>query len=114
MTNIKFLGSLLRPEINNVLNQSKFGLVSSNKLDGCPRVITEILTSGTPLFIRDQTRVLDYYKVYGAMEFNDENFGHKIIEGFDNYNCLKKELLNNLDNFSMDKICELNLNLWKK
>jgi hypothetical protein len=113
LRNIDFLGTIERSKINKILNQSKFGLVSSNKLDGCPRVSTEILTSGTPLLIRDQTRILNYYKNYGTVEFNDKNISYKVKESFDNYNNLKKDLLSNLDNFSIQKICELNFNLWK-
>jgi len=111
--NIEFLGTKERSDINYILNQSKFSIVSSNISDGCPRVITEILTSGTPLLIRDQTRCLDYYKKYGVMEFNDLNFVDKVDNMIDGLQILTKKLNDNLDKFSMKKICLLNLELWK-
>lgn len=112
VNNIEFLGYLNREEINNVLNKSKFGLVNSNKSDGCPRVSTEVLTSGTPLFIRDETRLLDYYKQHGVIEFNEKNIVDRIKSGFDKYNDLKNDLIKNLDIFSMEKICKKNLEFW--
>jgi len=111
VSNIEFLGLLDREKINIVLNQSKFGIVNSNRTDGCPRVITEILTSGTPLLINEKTRVLKYYKKYGVVEFNELNFIDKIINSFKD-SSLKKDLINNLDRFKIDKICKKNIELW--
>lgn len=110
--NISFIGHLAREGVNTILNQSRFGIVNSNRNDGCPRVITEVLTSGTPLFINEKTRVLPYYKEYGVVEFSDLNLTKKLIEGFKNYNQIKKELNDNLDRFSMNKICEMNYKNW--
>jgi hypothetical protein len=111
--NINFLGYKDKEEMNYILNQSKFGLVSANRNDGCPRVITEILTSGTPLLIRDQTRLLNYYKQFGVVEFSNLNFEDQLKYMFNDYPILTKKLNDNLDRFSMEKICILNLNLWK-
>ena len=113
MNNIEFLGHMSRLEVNKILNESKFGIVNSNRTDGCPRVITEVLTTGTPLFINDSTRVLSYYKKYGVIEFSDVDLTKKIIEGFKNYNQIKEDLINNLDRFEMNKICEMNNKNWK-
>lgn len=113
ITNIEFLGQLERSEINNVLNQSKFGIVSSNSLDGCPRVITEILTSGTPLLLKDSTRLLTYYKKYGVAQFNDRTFLRVFMVADKRYEDLKKDLIDNLNRFSMDEICKKNIELWR-
>ena len=82
VTNIKSAGLISRPVLNKLLNQSKFGLVTSNRTDGCPRISTEILCSGTPLLIRDKTRLLKYYKQRGVIEFNDNNV-EKVIKKID-------------------------------
>ena len=42
--------------MNDVLNHSMFGLCLSNLQDGCPRVITEVLMSGTPLIMSNLTK----------------------------------------------------------
>ena len=110
--NIEFLGSLDRTKINEILNQSKFGIVNSNNTDGNPRVITEILTSGTPLFINNRTRVLSYYTKFGVVRFNDLNLTKKIMYGFENYDKVKKELIDHLIRFNMDIICKLNFDNW--
>jgi len=111
--NIKFLEQLERTEINNILNESKFGIVASNSLDGCPRVITEILTSGTPLLLKDTTRLLNYYKKYGVVQFNDRTFLRVFMIANDRYENLKKDLIDNLNMFYMDEICEKNIELWR-
>ena len=114
INNIEFLGSLSRQEINIVLNKSKFSIVNSNRLDGCPRVITEILCSETPLLINEETRLLDYYKESGVIQFNEKNFLDKILEMKLNYNNLKNDLKKYLNYgfFNLDHICKLNYNLW--
>jgi len=114
VTNIEFLGKLERHEVNKILNQSKFGIVNSNRNDGCPRVITEILTSGTTLLINEKTRSLGYYKKYGVVIFNDANLTKKIMESLNNYNNIYVELNKNLYRFNMDTICELNYKNWIK
>jgi len=112
INNIEFIGELKRTKINKVLNKSKFGIVASNRQDGCPRVITEILTSGTPLFIKSETRLLDYYKNHGVIKFDNNNFVDKIKKGFQDYKELKKDLQKNLFKFEVSQICKLNFNMW--
>lgn len=112
ITNIEFLGYKDKYEMNCILNQSRFGLVSANKNDGCPRVITEILTSGTPLLIRDQTRLLNYYKQFGVIEFSDLDFIFKLKTCFMDSSKLQIDLRKNLDKFSIEKVCKKNIDLW--
>lgn len=117
VTNIEFLGPVGRPIINELLNKSKFGLCLSNTKDGCPRVSTEILMSGTPLFLRDKTRLLKYYRNEkdSVIDLTEKNMAKKIIDCIKNYDLHRKSTLKNVDgNLSFDKICELNINLWKK
>ncbi len=113
--NIEFMGDLNRPKLNEVLNQSKFGIVLSNKADGCPRVSTEILMSGTPLLIRDITRLLKYYKGRGTVVFKDENIVNKIIyaieDSKEHYFDVKSAIR---DELSFASICQKNIDLWKK
>jgi hypothetical protein len=113
VTNIEYLGSKERPELNYILNQSKIGIVNSNRIDGCPRVITEILTSGTPLLINEDTRLLKYYKKCGVVEFNRNNLIEKTDYILKNYNTIQKELIDNLNRFEINIICKLNLDLWE-
>jgi len=113
ITNIHFLGYKSRTFINQIINKSKFGIVCSNKKDGCPRVITEILCCGTPLFIRDKTRLLPYYKKLGTIIFNDLNIENQIRNRMKNWLYYKKQAVENLERLSFKKICYMNLNLWK-
>ncbi len=112
--NIDFLGKKTRFEVNEILNRSKFGIVASSREDGCPRVITETLCSGTPLFLKTETRLLDYYKKYGVVPFDNQgNLFRAITIGFDKYEEIKESLQRNLDRFSLNKICKLNIDLWR-
>ena len=113
--NIEFLGKKTRPELSEIINQSKFGIVASNSQDGCPRVITESLCSGTPLFLKSETRLLDYYKKYGVVPFDNQgNLFRAFAIGYDCYDEIKESLQKNLDRLSMDTICKMNLDLWRK
>ena len=113
ISNISFMGHTSREELNIVLNESKFGLVTSNINDGCPRVSTEILSSECPLLIRSSTRFLSYYKSLDQVfKFNDQNISEVIKNSFKKYNKIKKKI--NLDKLSMKKICEMNFDLWLK
>lgn len=118
VTNIHFLGKLERADINNILSQSKFGLVCSNQQDGCPRVVTEVLSCGVPLLVRDQTRLLRFYKKekFGVVVFSDKNISSRIKEAFGvkNQRDLTKNAVNNLENISMDETCRLNIKMWQK
>lgn len=109
--NIIFDGWKSRNVINEYLNKSKFGIVTSNKEDGCPRVSTEILGSGTPLLIRDQTRLLSHYKNHGVIEYS-EYPEEIIINSIINYNYYKQDLLQNFDTLSINCICKKNFDLW--
>ena len=113
VTNIKSIGWVERPVLNQLLNKSKFALNTSNLKDGCPRISTEILCSGTPLLIRNKTRLLDYYKKKGVVEFNDNNIDKIIKKAFDRYEKHKKNVLDAVNNeLTIDAICKKNWNLW--
>lgn len=113
--NIDFLGKKDRFGVNEVLNKSKFAIVASSKEDGCPRVITESLCSGTPLFLKSETRLLEYYKKYGVVPFDNQgNLFRAFAIGYDRYDEIKESLQKNLDRLSMDTICKMNLDLWRK
>ena len=107
INNIEFLGHLNREQINKVLNQSKFGIVTSNEEDGSPRIITEILMSGTPLLIRDKTSLLDFYKELNVVEFNDNNLEEKIEQA------MNINLIVDRDRINLDSVCKMNLKLWE-
>ena len=113
ISNIKFLGYLTRLQINEILNMSKFGLVTSSSVDGCPRVITEVMCSGIPLLTRKQTKLLDYYKKFGVVVFDDNEVEKKFEQAFKIYNLLKSETnINVFDLLTMEKVCKKNLDLW--
>jgi hypothetical protein len=97
------------------LNRSKFGLNLSNLQDGCPRVSTEILMSGTPLIVSEETRLLKYYKQQGVMEVNQKNIVNRIKFAMDNYEILKDQVSYVIKNeLSFDNICKKNIELWQK
>jgi len=113
VNNIKFIGLISRPKLNKILNQSKFGLVTSNLNDGCPRISTEILMSGTPLLIKDSTRLLNYYKQNGVIEFNNQNIFKKIKQGMKHYYKYSKEVLEVINNeLSFKETCQKNIHHW--
>lgn len=113
VTNIKFLGEVNRRVLNHTLNHSKFGLCLSNLQDGCPRVISEVLMSGTPLFISNLTRALPYYKTGGIVEVNQKNINGKIRMGLKNHKKYKEEVRELIeDELSFDSICRKNINQW--
>ena len=114
VTNIDFLGRLERPELNHMLNLAKIGLVTSNRADGCPRISTEIMCSGTPLVIRSSTSLLKHYKKHGVVVFKDEHLDNTIEFALQNNTTMKQEAqeINVPDRVSMNRICRMNLNLW--
>lgn len=114
VTNIKFGGHKSKTFLNQVINKSKFGLVCSNQLDGCPRVITEILSCGTPLFLRSSTRLLTYYKRNGVLEFADDNMEDVIKMGMKKYDFYKHMASAQLDRISLKNVCKKNIMLWQK
>jgi len=113
INNIEFVDSKNREELNLLLNQSKFGLVTSNLSDGCPRISTEILMSGTPLLIRDQTRLFEYYKLKGVVKFNDVKMIRKIKKAMENYELYLNEVLEaRKKELKFETICRKNFKLW--
>lgn len=115
VTNIKFAGHVERDELNILLNNSKFGLNLSGLDDGCPRVSTEILMSGAPLILNEDTRLLKEFRQKGVINVNKENIIKKILWAFNNYNILKNEVDNVIKNeLSFDNINQKNIDLWKK
>ena len=112
--NIQFKGWVDRDESNNIINSSKFGLVYSNQTDGSPRVISEILSTGTPLFISDQTRALNYYRCPGVISFNDADFERVVKVGMEHHFLIKEQAMKSRRRFSMDLICQRNWKEWTK
>jgi glycosyltransferase involved in cell wall biosynthesis len=113
--NIEFHGELNRVELNKLLNRSKFGLNNSNRIDGCPRVSTEILMSGQPLLIRNETRLLPYFKRRGVVEYALGNMGKKIKGALDNYDNIQADLHKAISNeLSFDSVTKKNVELWKE
>ena len=111
--NIQFLGWQTRERLCKRLNQSKFGLCMNNRHDGCPRVLTEILMSGTPLIISEKTRLLSVYKKNGVVEVNENNIEKKVLWALENYLELKSQVLYSINNeISFDKICKKNIESW--
>jgi hypothetical protein len=115
ISNIEFMGNINRPRLNEILNLSAFGLNMSNQVDGCPRVSTEVLMSGTPLIVRDSVRLLKYYKKRGVVEVNENNFANKIMAGFRDYDKLKKDIRDAINNeLSFEENNKKNLNAWRR
>lgn len=112
INNITFTGYRDRNDINLLLNYSKFGIVNSNKIDGCPRVSTEIIMSGTPLLKRKETRLLNFYKVKSVIEFDDNSIERIIRDSINNYDYLKENSIENIKIFSLENISKKNLKLW--
>jgi len=114
VTNIEFKGEVDRVELCHILNLSKFGLCMSNKNDGCPRVVTEVLMTGTPLILSDQTRLLPYYKKKGVIEVSDSNISDKIREGLTYFPKYKQDVMQAIKTtLSFDEICQKNIDMWK-
>jgi len=100
--------------VNEALNQSKFGLVTSNDVDGCPRISTEILATGTPLLIRGKTRLLKYYRDLDCVKtFSDNDLEKVYKEAKKNYEEMRQKNLDALEHeLSLDNIMQMNLKLW--
>ncbi len=114
VNNIEFRGELHRKDMCELLNESRFGLCMSNKNDGCPRVVTEILCSGTPIILSDQTRLLPYYKKRGVVIVNDSNIADQIKQGLQYHDIYKEHAIQAArTTISLDEICQKNIELWK-
>lgn len=115
VNNIEFKGNITRTKLNEILNISKFGLNLSNLNDGCPRVSTEILMSGTPLIIRNIVRLLKDFKKHGVIIVNENNISNQIENAIKNYDQLKDKVLNTIKKeISFDNINQKNINSWQK
>jgi len=114
VNNIEFLGWIDRPTLNKTLNQCKVGLVTSNLIDGCPRISTEVMNSGAPLVIRKSTRLFDYYKLHGVIDFEDNQIEERLKLAIDSHVDLRKQArqLNASNRTSIERICKMNLLLW--
>lgn len=113
VSNIKFVGSVDRPTLNEYLNKSRFGLCLSNRQDGCPRVATEILMSGTPMILRKMTRLLPYFRKTGVVGVNDNNIIKNIMTALQNQTKLKLDLQEAIKTtLSFNQICQKNIDLW--
>jgi len=115
VTNIHFMGLVDRPKMNSILNTSHFGLNLSNIQDGCPRVSTEVLMSGTPLILNEETRLLDSYKKNGVVMVNEENLAKKIERAMEEKDDYKRQVKWAIENtISYDKINQKNIIRWQK
>lgn len=113
VSNIEFAGHVSRPGLNSLLNYSNLGLVTSDLNDGSPRVITEIMASGTPLLLRDKTRALNYYrKNIFVTPHSDSTLVDTVRWAIENHEELTKAAVINREQLSMDAICKLNLVQW--
>lgn len=113
--NIEFLGSVDREKLNEILNRSFFGLNMSNQLDGCPRVSTEILMSGTPLIVRDTVRLLPFFKKSGVIECNAKTAMKRMRDAINSRDRFKQNVLDGRKNiFSFEKVNKKNYDLWKE
>jgi|GEM_PF-1764083 len=111
--NIEFKGTMGRKALNELLNYSKMGIVTSNKKDGCPRVLTEIMASGIPLLVRNQTRLNGYYKHFGVLEY--EKVDHGVQIAMKKYDLLQEGAQKNLEErLGIAEICEMNLSIWNQ
>jgi hypothetical protein len=114
-SNITFVGEVSREDLNLYLNKSKIAVNMSNGLDGCPRVSTEVLMSGTPLVMKETVRLLHYYKQKGVVVSSDKMMIKKLKAAVADYENLHNQVLDAINNeLSFEKICEKNYELWAK
>ena len=110
VTNVKFFGYKKRKEINKLLSFTKLAIVTSNQNDGSPRVISEILCSGTPLLIRNITRCPSKYKqLPGVFEYTEKTIEEQLRYVLTNYKKLRQQMAKlNRNELSIDNISRLN------
>lgn len=112
--NIEFIGSVERPKLNSILNRSRLALNLSNIQDGCPRISTEVLMSGTPLILRDTTRLLKYYRKH-TINILDKTIVKEIIRALSNYDYHKKSVLEAIKtDLSFHNTNQKNIKTWQK
>lgn len=114
VTNIEFKGLQTRDQLTNTLNSSKFGLCMSNRKDGCPRIVTEILMTKTPLLLSEKTRLLPLYKKNGIVDINSSNMEFRIKWALEHYDDFSNEVAYSVKNtIAFPKICAKNIFRWK-
>jgi glycosyltransferase involved in cell wall biosynthesis len=115
LKNIHFMGWVDREKLNEILNRSFFGLNMSNQNDGCPRVSTEILMSGTPLIVRDTVRLLPFFKQQGVIECNAKTAMRRLRDGVRSRDRFKKNAMDGRKNiYSFENVSKKNYDIWKK
>jgi len=113
ITNVDFYGYADRHTLNELFNESKFGIVTSNETDGCPRISTEIMMSGIPLLIRKKTRLFNYYKHFGVYSFDDDKLEMTLKLANSKYDILNMYISRNLnERMTLDTICKMNYDIW--
>jgi len=114
INNIEFLGHVDRSGVNKILNQSNFGSVTSNDRDGCPRISSEILSAGTPLLIRKQTRLLNYYRDLECVRtFSDDKLEKAYKKAKKKYEEMRQKNLEYLNSeLNINNIMKMNIKLW--
>lgn len=106
--NVTFSGWIPRTSIGNFMTQCKYGIIlSTDKEDGCPRVIQEFLACGTPVLVYDETCCSDFYlNQQTGFRFSNESMVKTVKHAFLlEHNILRprKYFLNNL---TMDHVIE--------
>lgn len=115
VNNIEFKGWVTRPELNKYLNQSKIGLVTSNELDGSPRIITEIIMSGRELMMPETVKHICVGR--GYYDYNIDTL-ESIMDGFKhisvNYDFFLESIYPaRITGCTMRDVCQKNLEMWK-
>jgi len=111
VTNIHFLGWQSRKTLNFLFNKSKFVVITSTKLDGCPRTLTEAMCSGTPVCVYKDTRALPYYEnIPGFERFETASDLERIIKD----NEIKEVIVDPQRKLDFSTIVEKNFSLWFK
>lgn len=113
VSNIEFKGWVDRWTLCEYLNQSRLGLCYSNRMDGTPRTITEIISCGIPLLISDKTKLLEYYKNGGVHCFENGTLEIFVKHALKNYDLYKENAIKNLPKISMKRVCEMNVKEWE-
>jgi len=116
VNNIQFKGWVNKTVVNKILNQSKIGLVYSNKTDGTPRVITEVLSTCTPCLVSENTRLLNYYRgpEGGVITFPDDDLESYISTCLGLIFNTTEQAIEYKYKISMENICKLNWKNWTK
>lgn len=115
LKNIHFMGLVDREKLNEILNRSFMGINMSNQNDGCPRVSTEILMSGTPLIMRDTVRLLPFFKQAGVIECNAKTANRRLRDGIKARDRFRKNVLHGREKiYSFENVNKKNYKSWEK